>query len=145
MRKTIIVAIALLVAVGGFALAEGMWQDGVYTAEADQFSGQGWKSTARVVVENGYIVDVHFDGIPEDGDKMKYLQSVQGDYGMVANSDAEDRWYVQVDRAAAMLIETQDPSRIVSSSGNVDAISGVSVTIAPHFQLAQQALDGARR
>jgi major membrane immunogen (membrane-anchored lipoprotein) len=145
MRKILSIAIALLVVVGGLALAEGMWQDGVYTAEADQFSDNGWKNMVRLVVENGYIVEAHFDAIPEEGDKMKYLQSVQGEYGMVANSGATDRWYVQVDRAATMLMEMQDPSRILNSSGGVDAISGVTVTIAPHFQLAHEALDGAGR
>jgi hypothetical protein len=64
---------------------------------------------------------------------------------MVANSDAQDLWAVQADRAAARLVEMQDPSRILRSGGNVDAISGVSITIAPHFELAQQALRGKRR
>lgn len=144
MRKLSIL-VALFLLIGGVVFAEGMWQDGVYTAEADQFSDNGWKNTVRIVVENGYIVDAHFDAIPEDGDKMKYLQSVQGEYGMVANSNATERWYVQVDYAAAYLLEQQDPGRIVRNSSAVDAISGVSVTIMPHFELAQEALSGARR
>lgn len=143
MRKFVVVLIALLV-IAGVAGAEGMWRDGTYTAQGDEFD-HGWKNFVRIVVENGYIVDAHFDAIPEEGDKMKYLASVQGDYGMVANSDAQDLWAVQADRAAARLVEMQDPSKILRSGGKVDAISGVSVTIAPHFQLAQQALRGKRR
>lgn len=143
MRKFLIVLIALFV-IAGVAGAEGMWRDGTYEAEGAKFD-HGWKNYVRVVVEDGYIVDAHFDAIPEEGGKMKYLASVQGDYGMVANSDATDRWYVQADRAAAKLLDTQDPSKIVTSGGNVDAISGVSITIAPHFELAQQALRGRRR
>jgi len=121
-----------------------MWRDGTYTAQGGSFD-HGWKNFVRIVIENGYIVDAHFDAIPEEGDKMKYLSSVQGDYGMVANSDATDEWYIQANRAAAKLLDTQDPSRILKSGGKVDAISGVSVTIAPHFELAQKALRGKRR
>ena len=143
MRKVITLVVALLL-VGGFAFAEGMWKDGTYTAEGDSFS-HGWKNMVRIVVQNGYIVDAHFDALPEEGDKPKYLASVQGDYGMVANSDAQARWYVQADRAAAVLVEEQDPRRLTRNSSMVDGISGVSVTIMPHFELAAEALSGARR
>ncbi|NBC28390.1 MAG: hypothetical protein GVY29_00180 [Spirochaetes bacterium] len=143
MRKVITLVVALLL-IGGFAFAEGMWKDGTYTAEDDSFS-HGWKNMVRIVVDNGYIVEAHFDALPEEGDKPKYLASVQGDYGMVANSDAEDRWYVQVDRAAAILLEEQNPNRLSGNSSRVDGISGVSVTIMPHFELAAEALSGARR
>ena len=143
MRKLAILIVALLL-VGGVVFAEGMWKDGTYTAEGPSFS-HGWKNSVRVVVENGYIVDAHFDALPEEGDKPKYLASVQGEYGMVENSDAEEEWYIQVDRAAAHLVNVQDPAKIVRGSNGVDAISGVSVTIKPHFELAQQALRNARR
>jgi hypothetical protein len=64
---------------------------------------------------------------------------------MVANSDAQSEWFVQADKAAQELLKTQDPGKILRSGNKVDAISGVSITIAPHFQLAQQALRGKRR
>mgnify|MGYP006265936981 CR=1 FL=1 len=143
MKKGFIIALVLLL-VGGFVFAEGMWRDGVYTAEGDSFSN-GWKNMVRIVVQNGYIVQAQFDAMPEEGDKPKYLTSVQGEYGMVANSGAEDYWYVQVDRAAQRLLEEQDPAAVLRSGGSADAISGVSVTIQPHFELAQEALQGARR
>src|SRR6056297_3776964 len=99
MRKIgfLLVALFLIASVAG---AEGMWRDGTYEAQGPEFS-HGWKNSVRIVVENGYIVDAHFDAIPEEGDKMKYLQSVQGEYGMVANSNATERLYVQLDYAAA--------------------------------------------
>ncbi len=143
MRKLTILVIILLL-VGGVVFAQGMWKDGVYTAEGDAFD-HGWKNMVRIVVENGYIVDAHFDAIPEGGGKYKYVASVQGEYGMVANSDAEDYWYEQVDWAAQYLLQEQDPSRVVRRGDNVDALSGVSVTIMPHFELAQEALRNARR
>mgnify|MGYP006303319065 CR=1 FL=1 len=131
MRKLTFLVVVLLL-IGGIAFAQGMWKDGTYTAEGGSFS-HGWKNMVMIVVENGYIVEAHFDA------------SVQGEYGMVANSDAQDYWYVQVDRAAQYLLQEQDPSRIVRRGGDVDALSGVSVTIVPHFELAQQALRNARR
>jgi major membrane immunogen (membrane-anchored lipoprotein) len=143
MRKLIILITAMLL-VGGVVFGQGMWKDGTYTAEGSSFD-HGWKNMVRIVVEDGYIVDAHFDAIPEGGGKYKYLASVQGEYGMVANSDAEEYWYTQVDRAAQYLLEEQDPGRIVRRGQNVDALSGVSVTIMPHFELAQRALRNARR
>ncbi len=143
MRKIIITLIILLAATGA-VWGEGMWRDGTYEAQGNSFS-HGWKNSVRIVVENGYITDVHFDAISEEGGKMKYLSSVQGDYGMKANSDAQSKWYVQADKAAMELLQTQDPGKILKSGNKVDAISGVSITIAPHFQLAQKALQGKRR
>lgn len=143
MRKLIIVLIVLLAA-AGVVWGEGMWRDGTYEAQGNSFYN-GWKNSVRIVVENGYITDVHFDAIPEESGKMKYLSSLQGDYGMVANSNAQSEWYIQVDKAAVELLKTQDPGKILRSGGNVDAISGVSITIAPHFELAQNALRGKRR
>lgn len=143
MKKIGLLLIALLV-IASVAGAEGMWRDGTYEAQGNAFS-HGWKNSVSIVVENGYITNAHFDAIPEEGDKMKYLSSVQGDYGMAANSDAQAAWYVQADRAAAKLLEMQDPMKVMESGDGVDAISGVSVTIAPHFELAQKALRGNRR
>ncbi|MFO7849183.1 MAG: FMN-binding protein [Spirochaetia bacterium] len=143
MKKIGIILIALVV-MAGVAGAEGMWKDGTYTAEGDEFS-HGWKNMVRIVVENGYIVEAHFDAIPEEGDKWKYVSSVHGDYGMVEDSDAESYWYEQADKAAVKLIEAQDPEEFLGSGSGVDSISGVSVTIEPHFKLAQEALKGNRR
>lgn len=143
MRKFLLIMAALLV-VGGVAFGQGMWKDGVYTAEGDSFS-HGWKNMVRIVVEDGYIVEAHFDAIPEGGGKYKYLESVQGIYGMVENGGAQAPYYVQADRAAAELLKAQDPAQLVRSGGTADAISGVSITIKPHFELAHEALRNARR
>jgi len=143
MKKLVVLIIALLI-VAGAVFGQGIWKDGTYTAEGDAFA-RGWKDMVRIVVENGYIVDVHFDAIAEGGGMNKYLASVQGDYGMVANSDAQSAWYVQVDAAAAELMKVQNPTDLTRSSSAVDAISGVSITIMPHFELAAQALRNARR
>lgn len=142
MRK-LSMALVILFVVAGMAFAAGPWQDGTYTAQGDAFD-HGWKNMVQITVMGGYITDAHFDALAEEGDKTKYVASVQGEYGMVANSDAEDYWYVQVDRAAARLVEMQDPAAVLDAGG-VDAVSGVSITANPFYELAQEALSGARR
>lgn len=142
--KRIVLLLVILLAVTGVVVAQGMWKDGTYTAEGDAFS-HGWKNMVRLVVVNGYIVDAHFDAIPEDGGMYKYLESVQGIYGMVANGGAQSKWFVQADAAAAELLNVQDSADLTGNAGAVDAISGVSITIMPHFELAQKALQNARR
>lgn len=142
MRK-LSIALVILVLTAGMAFAVGPWQDGTYTAEADEFD-RGWKPMVSITVMGGYITDVHIDSLPEEGDKTKYVESIQGDYGMVANSDAQWPWYEQADRAAAYLVEIQDPAR-ATRQANADAISGVSVTVNYYYRLAEEALSGARR
>ena len=142
MRK-LSIALVILVLTAGMAFAAGPWQDGTYTAEADEYD-HGWKPMVSITVMGGYITDVHFDAMPEDGDKTKYVASVQGEYGMVENGDAQWPWYEQADTAAAYLVETQDPAR-ATRQANADAISGVSVTVNYYYDLAQEALSGARR
>ena len=129
---------------GGAVFADGLWKDGVYTAEASAFA-RGWKDMVRIVVQNGYIVDAHFDAIPEGGGKYKYLSSVLGEYGMLQNGGAQSAWYEQADIAAAELVRVQDTAQLARVVSGADAVSGVTVTIAPHYVLAQRALQGARR
>jgi major membrane immunogen (membrane-anchored lipoprotein) len=93
-------------------------------------------------VLGGRIVSAHWTALPEEGNKDKYQASVDGDYGMVANSDAQSRWYKQADQAADRLIRTQDPAAVsVSSDGSTDAISGVSITVGSFYELAEEALE----
>jgi major membrane immunogen (membrane-anchored lipoprotein) len=76
----------------------------------------------------------------------KDLQSRNGEYGMVPQSDAQAAWYEQAERVEQYLLETQDPTDVrINDEGKTDAISGVSVTVESFFTLAQEALEGARR
>mgnify|MGYP006278200305 FL=1 len=140
----VIIVLILGMVLASSLYAVGPWQDGTYTAEADEVD-RGWKNTVRIEVLNGYIVDAHFDALSEEGEKPKYLASVQGDYGMVAQSNAQARWYVQADRAIAALLEHQDLEFVTRQSSRTDALSGVSITIMPHFELVAEALEGAER
>lgn len=124
----------------------GMWEDGAYHAEADEFSN-GWRSFVDLTVVSGYIVSAEWNAYPEEGEKLKKQTSKDGEYGMVANSDAQWPWWEQAENAEAYLLETQDPSKISYSNdeGNTDAISGVTIHVKDFFSLAQEALEGAKR
>ncbi|MFP4613516.1 MAG: hypothetical protein ACLFM5_09010 [Spirochaetaceae bacterium] len=141
--RRILMILMVLVFVAGVAVAAGPWQDGTYTAEADEYT-HGWRAFVRIEVIDGYIANVHFDEFAEEDDKTKYVASVHGEYGMVENGDAEWPWWEQADRMAAYLVETQDPSEALSSGG-VDAVSSVSVTGNNFYELAEEALSDARR
>ena len=123
----------------------GPYQDGVYTATEESFD-HGWKNTVSLTVVGGYIVAAELDAIPEEGGKNKEEASIDGEYGMVANSGATVPWYEQIHVAEEWLIQNQDPAELtIHDSGKTDAISGVSVTLGGHFALVQEALDGATR
>ncbi|MFP4373981.1 MAG: hypothetical protein ACLFPO_06610 [Spirochaetaceae bacterium] len=137
------ISLVILVLTAGMAFAAGPWQDGTYTAEADGYNN-GWKPFVQITVIGGYIADAHFDNYPEEGDKTKYVASVQGEYGMVENSDAQWPWWEQADRAAAHLVETQNPAQAARQE-SADGVSGVSVTVNYFYELAHEALRDARR
>jgi len=144
MRKVSVLMIVLLLVTGALFAQQGMWKDGTYTAQGNAFD-HGYKNSVRIVVENGYITDVHFDAIAEKGGKTKYVLSTQGEYGMLEKGNAQAAWYEQADRAAAYLVKVQDPAQLTRSNSAVDAISGVSIDVGPQFELAVKALANARR
>ncbi len=142
--KKVFVAMIMLALVGTLAVADGNWRNGTYTAESDGFSN-GWRNFVRVVVENGFITDVTFDAYAEGGGMNKYLASLMGEYGMYENAGSQSPWWQQADLAAVELMVAQDPNVFSNNQSQVDGISGVSITIMPHFRLAAEALAGARR
>lgn len=124
----------------------GMYKDGHYHAEADEFSESGWKSTVDITVISGYIAAVNWNALPKEGGDDKKTRSKNGEYGMVENSDAQAPWYEQANKAEAYLMEIQDPTKLkMDDEGNTDAISGVSIHVNDLFNLAEEALEGAKR
>lgn len=123
----------------------GMWEDGTYSAEQDEFSDNGWKDTVAITVIGGRVVAAEWDSINQDGE-LKADLSREGEYGMVENSDAMAPWHEQADAAERWLIENQDPSELpVNDEGASDAISGASITVSGFKALAEQALEGHER
>ena len=123
----------------------GMWEDGTYSAEEEEFSDNGWKATVALTVIGGRIVAVEWDSFNED-EEFKSDLSREGEYGMVENSDAMAPWHEQANAAERWLIENQDPSELpVNDEGVSDAISGASITVTGFKSLAEQALEGHER
>ena len=121
----------------------GPYEDGAYSAEADDFSN-GWKDRVDLTVISGYIVAAYWNPVGEDG-QDKYEVSVEGEYGMVENGGAQAPWWEQADAVEAKLLETQDPTAVSwDSDGNTDAISGVSIHVDGFFELAAEALEDAQ-
>jgi len=126
-------------------VGRGPYKDGYYHAELEEFS-HGWKDYVDVTVVGGYIVAVHWNAYPEEGEMDKYQFAKEGNYGMVENGGAQAGWWEQADRAEAYLLETQDPAAIeyTDDEGHVDTISGVSIHVKELFSLAAEALAQAK-
>lgn len=135
-------------------VGEGQYKDGNYTAEEEDFNAEnGWKTTANITVINGYIVAADWDGLHKDAPKddegkemTKDQVSEAGDYGMVEKAGAQAEWHEQANAAEAFLLENQDTTIEYSDDeGHTDAISGVSIHVKEFFELAEKALDGAKK
>ncbi|TCT14002.1 major membrane immunogen (membrane-anchored lipoprotein) [Natranaerovirga pectinivora] len=121
-------------------VGRGLWEDGTYYAEVDEFSN-GYKYSARVTVINGYIVAANWDGVPENGDIGKKQASIDGNYGMVARGGASLEWHEQAALAEAHLLEIQDPTAIAFTDGVSDDISGATMKVNYFFELVDKALN----
>lgn len=126
---------------GETAVEAGSYQDGVYYAEADEFSN-GWKEIVALKVEGGKIVDVEWNALPEAGGLDKKNFDKAGKYGMKEKAGAQAEWWEQVEKAEAYLLEVQDPAAIPynEEDGKTDAIAGVSIHVNGLVELAQKAL-----
>jgi len=114
----------------------GTYKDGAYHAEEAEFDG-GWKYTVDLTVFNGNIVAANWDAVNEEGGETKKAQSIAGTYGM--------DWHTQAQSMEQELIAKQDPAAItVKEDGTQDAVSGVSIKVAPFVTLAQEALTNAK-
>lgn len=131
-------------ALEGGPIGYGEYEDGAYSAEQDAFSERtGWKDKVDLTVVSGYIVAAYWNPYNADG-ADKYVESVEGRYGMVENGGAQAPWFEQADACEAALLESQDPTEIpYDDDGYTDAISGVSVHVDSFFELAEEALADA--
>lgn len=125
----------------------GPYIDGAYFAEEADFSEtSGYKSNVNITVLFGNIESVNWNATHVDGGDDKKTLSMNGEYGMVENGGAMASWIDQARLAEAYLIATQDPTDIMYQDDNyhTDAITGVSIGVAPLFTLAEEALMNAK-
>lgn len=146
MKRTVLATLALLLCAGCATSAPDPapdYRDGVYTAEAEDYSDSGWKDTVTVIVEDGKITEAEWNAVNEEGQDKKSL-SQSGEYGMKAGG-AKSEWHEQAQSLEAELVRQQDPGKIgVNSSGQVDSVSGVSIAASEFVQLAEEALSKAK-
>ncbi len=68
----------------------GMYEDGIYYAEADEFSANsGWKSVVILKVTDGKISEVNWTAASKDGGMDKKAASMNGAYPMVEAGGAK--------------------------------------------------------
>jgi major membrane immunogen (membrane-anchored lipoprotein) len=120
----------------------GLYEDGIYFAMEEGFSGSGWKYVVTLEVSNGNIVSADWNGVHIKAGRDKKTVSKAGDYGMVARGGAISEWDVQAEAAEAYLLKTQDPNAInyTNDAGNTDDIAGVTIHVVEFFSLAEKAL-----
>ena len=118
------------------------YEDGVYFAQANEFSeSSGWKDVVVLEVEDGEITMVDWNAAHEQNGRPKEIRSRQGDYGMVANSDATRYWYEQAESVEEWLLENQNIDELeLNDEGRPDAISGATINAGGFKSLVQEAL-----
>ena len=124
-------------------VAKGVFKkDGYFYAEQAAFDkSSGWKDTAVVVVANGSIVDLLWNGIYKDGTKKsKLVEAVSGKYGM-AKAAKKGEWNVQAQAAEQAIIKAGDPAKIALKPDTTsDAVSGASI----HLTVVAIAIDALK-
>ena len=123
---------------------EMMYEDGIYFASEEEFSGNGWKYHVVITVTDGKIVEAVWNGTNRVPTQDKKTLSMDGNYGMVAFGDAQSEWHEQAEAAEKYLLEMQSPvpgeGFYIDEDGHTDAIAGVSIHVVEFFDLAQKAL-----
>ena len=115
----------------------GPYKDGSYHAEDSEFHN-GWKYFVDLTVTSGYVVSARWNAVAEDGGTDKVKRSMDGEYGMVANSGATREWHEQSMSVEQAFLASQDTAM-------PDAISGATIGYDGFYALADAALKGAKR
>ena len=115
----------------------GPYADGSYMASDEEFHN-GWKYFVDLTVTSGYLVSAYWDAVAEDGGSNKVQRSMDGEYGMVANSNATSEWHEQARAVQQAFLESQ-------ATTVPDAVSGATVSYDGFYALAEKALAGAKR
>ncbi len=115
----------------------GPYKDGTYSASDEEYHN-GWKYFVDLTVTSGYVVSAHWDAFAEDGGTSKVQRSRDGEYGMVANSNATKEWHEQAQAVEKAFMESQNTSA-------PDTITGATITYDTFYSLVEEALAGAKR
>ena len=106
----------------------GPYIDGYYHAEQED-SDNEFKNFVRLVVKNGYIIAVHWNGLHEDGVRL------------MTDFNLDETWVEQATRLKSYLLEIQDPMLMTFNEENkTDNVFGVSIEVNEFIELVMQAL-----
>ncbi len=141
-RIGIAILVLSLAAIGSLAAqAKITAKNGVYFAQAAEFSKSGWKAQVVLEVKGGKIVKAVWNGTANIAGALdKKAQAKAGKYGM-AKAAKQGEWDVQAAAVEAWLLKTQDVGfNKFDKAGHTDAISGATISVSEFFELANKAL-----
>lgn len=140
MKKIIVLLVVLLVLTTSVFGAN--LKNGVYFAQEGEFADSGWKYNVTLVVKNGKITDVSWNGSNVNAGMDKDTTSRKGLYKMVEYGSAIAPWWKQAEAVEKKLLSTQDIAAITLSDadGHTDAVSGATIKVSAFVSLVKEAL-----
>lgn len=114
--------------------------DGVYYAEAESVSSDGYKDFCEIEVSGGRIVRVLWDANNDKTHTTRSEDSINGDYKVSGNM-----WADQAYRLQNYLVVVQDPMKLaMKSDGTTEIIDGVTINISTFVSLVNECIDYSR-
>jgi len=106
----------------------GPYEDGVYFAEAADFSTSGWKDMVKVVVMFGNIVSVDWDAVSNE-ETPRYKKAIQDEYNMRPASPIGAEWFEQALAFQNFVVANNGVAAITygDDAGHVDNIAGCTM------------------
>lgn len=120
------------------------YKDGTFTAEG-KADDKGWIPTAEIVIKDGKITEVDLNANNKDGGKTKKEKVAAGEYPMVAQGKAQAEWDVQIGVFEKAIIKEQAIPEYEFKDGVADGVSGASIASQAYLEVAQKALDKAKK
>lgn len=116
--------------------------DGTYTKVADEADNSGYTYECTVVVEDGKITSVKYDGVDAEG-KSKSQASFDGEYVMTEDGLT---WGAQAEALASYVVEHQSLEGLtVNDEGKTDVVTGVSINIQGFIAFVEDCLQQASK
>jgi major membrane immunogen (membrane-anchored lipoprotein) len=139
--KRILILLTVLLVLTSSVFAASL-KNGVYFAQDTQFGDSGWKDNVTIVVKNGKISDVSWNGSNVNAGMDKETTSKKGLYKMVEYGSAIAPWWKQAEAVEKKLLSTQDVAsiRISDAEGHTDAVSGATIHVSGFVGLVKKAL-----
>ncbi|MBP5492862.1 MAG: hypothetical protein J6Y08_08465 [Clostridiales bacterium] len=114
--------------------------DGIYYAEREEVSSDGYKDYCEIQVSGGRIVSVTWDGENAKTHNTRSQDSISGDYKVSGNM-----WADQAYRLSNYLVLVQDPMKLaMKSDGTTQIVEGVTINISTFVELVNECISNSR-